>query len=316
MKTQFWKRLFSIDTTSTNRIIIYFFGIRIRHIKSEMLNLKEKYVKLDCPVSQIPKATGVLRKIQLADLKLMEIVDKLCCENDIQYWIDFGNLLGAVRHGGFIPWDDDVDFGMMRDDYEKFINLFKNGFPEYPDLYLNFDNNGKNKCFVKILHKDLPNIQIDIFPYDYYYKKTDEVEKSKLTLLLKKIMNNKLYNFIFLLFLTRPQAMIKRFKRITKNIILQGNKADKEIKPTIFCGIDYPHPHHQLAFDYETIFPLKKIKYEDKEFYAPNSTSKMLTNEFGNYMELPDDCYPRHASENCLPTEIDKKMDKFINSGV
>lgn len=316
MGMNFLKRIFSIDTTSTNRTIIYIFGFKIRHIKSEVLGAKDKYVKLDCPVSEIPKATGVLRKIQLADLKLMEIFDKLCSENKLQYWIDFGNLLGAVRHGGFIPWDDDVDLGMMRDDYEKFIELFKNGVPDYPDLFLEFNNNGKNKCFAKFLHKKLPNIQIDIFPYDYYFKKTDDAGKAEITKTLKSLMNNWFYKAIFLLLVARPNSMRRRFKRFTEKIILKGNHIDKTQEPTIFCGIDYPHPHKQLAFDYETIFPLKKIKYEDKEFWAPNNTDKMLTDEFGNYMELPDDCYPKHAADNDLPKEINEAINQFLGLGV
>ena len=59
---------------------------------------------------------------------MMKIFDELCKENNFEYWLDFGNLLGAVRHKGFIPWDDDVDLGMPREDYEKFIELYKNDY--------------------------------------------------------------------------------------------------------------------------------------------------------------------------------------------
>lgn len=309
------KYIFSVDTTSTNRTIVYFCGIKFRHLKASVKNAKENYIKWEGAVSEIPKATGVLRKIQLADLKLMEIFDKLCKENNLGYWLDFGNLLGAVRHKGFIPWDDDVDLGMIRDDYEKFIELYKDGIPQYPDLYLQFNNNGKNKCFVKVLHKKLPSVQIDIFPYDFYYKKTNTEEKAELTKFIKSIVNRRIYKLIFLFFLNRPQAMRKRFAKLRDKEILKGNKVIKEEHPSLFYGIDYPHSHKQLVFDYDTIFPLKTINFDGKQFLCPNNEDKLLTDEFGNYMELPDDCYPRHANSEVLPKEIEEEIEKFLQIG-
>ena len=312
MKNNFLKYIFSIDTTSTNRTIIYILGFKIRHLKNDVRDSKTDYIKLNCPVTEIPKATGGLRQIQLANLKLVQIFDKICHENNIEYWLDFGNLLGAVRHKGFIPWDDDMDLGMIREDYEKFIKLFMNGIEEYPDLYLKYDNNGKNRCFIKLLHKKIPCIQIDLFPYDYYYKKTNEEEKIELTKLLKTINNKWYYKMVFLFFKIQPKLMIKRFKKITSEKILKGNTTTPKNKPSIFCGIDYPHCQKHLVNDFETIYPLKRIKYENIELLAPNNTDKFLTYEFGNYMELPNDCYPRHASGDHLPKEILDEIETFI----
>jgi len=66
------KYIFSIDTKTTNRIIIYILGIRIRFLKKGMNELSKEYQNLDCPVTEIPKATGILRKAQLANLKMLE----------------------------------------------------------------------------------------------------------------------------------------------------------------------------------------------------------------------------------------------------
>lgn len=74
---------------------------------------KERFFK------DLPKATGGLRLLQLGCGKLLEEFNTLCKENDIKYWINFGTLIGAIRHQGFIPWDDDTDLGIMRDDLKK-----------------------------------------------------------------------------------------------------------------------------------------------------------------------------------------------------
>ena len=64
-----------------------------------------------------------LRKVQLVQLEIAKEIDRICKKNNIKYFLIGGSLLGAIRHQGFIPWDDDLDVGMLRDDYEKFLKV-------------------------------------------------------------------------------------------------------------------------------------------------------------------------------------------------
>ena len=72
-----------------------------------------------------------LRECQLKQLAILEVIDHVCKANGIEYWLDGGTLLGAVRHGGFIPWDDDIDIAMRKDDLERFIEVAQKQLPEH-----------------------------------------------------------------------------------------------------------------------------------------------------------------------------------------
>ena len=78
------------------------------------------YLNSYCDITSLPPTKNEnLRNLQLGILELLRIFDKLCKKNDLVYWLDSGNLLGAYRHKGFIPWDDDMDVAMPREDYNK-----------------------------------------------------------------------------------------------------------------------------------------------------------------------------------------------------
>ena len=109
--------------------------------------------------------------------------------------------------------------------------------------------------------------------------------------------------------------MRKRFCKIRDKQILNNNNIDKTLQPSLFYGIDYPHMHGNYLFDYEDIFPLKKIPYEDRKFPAPNNYELILKKSYGNYMEIPaQDCYPRHTnSDDAAAKKLEEIMDNFIN---
>ena len=87
-----------------------------------------------------------LRKLQLVEMKALDEVKRICEMHDLKYFLIAGNLIGAIRHKGFIPWDDDIDIGMMRSDYDKFIEYCKT--KPVVDAYFAFDR----EAFIRALH--------------------------------------------------------------------------------------------------------------------------------------------------------------------
>ena len=285
---------FKLEKSTANRIVFNVFGIKISLRKKQYhQRCKElvRYYKTFNSINEIPKADGELRLVQIANTNFFNTISQLFEENDLRYWIDFGTLLGAIRHKGFIPWDDDIDIAMPREDYEQLINKFANGIPNHPELKLVFSNNYSNKCFIKIRHITSENLFIDVFPYDYYHSKLTENEKKKVSSKIAKQVKRNYFRRI-----KDTTKMRDYLKNKTQRNILENNAVNLDKKPALFMGIDYPHRWPNKVFDWEDIFPLKKIPFEDKEFYAPNCPDKVLSRIYGNYMVLPKDSYPRHSS--------------------
>ena len=132
---------------------------------------------------------ALLKRAWNAEIGILKYVDKICKDHNISYFLDYGTLLGAVRHGGFIPWDDDIDIGMLREDYNRFRDyMISNPDSDYKADC--FQNNEKNDDYLmRILtkggvssdddHMDkyggFPFVAgIDIFPYDYLPKNEEE----------------------------------------------------------------------------------------------------------------------------------------------
>ena len=110
-------------------------------------------------MGQSPYPEDSLQRLQAVDLEIAAAVDKICRENDIDYFIDGGTLLGAVRHGGFIPWDDDIDIGMPKDDFDRFCEIAPALLPKGYSLHTSANTKGFAPLWTKVFKNDTKFIE-------------------------------------------------------------------------------------------------------------------------------------------------------------
>lgn len=154
----------------------------------------------------MPNDALTLEECQVAGLNILRYFDKFCKDKNIRYYAAYGTLLGAVRHCGFIPWDDDIDLFMFRSEYNKFVELFSS-VSQGQYKCVSFEKN--TFCFPyskiidtttrieneNVVHMEGTGLGIDIFPLDYV---SDEVEDipviARSIILVKKMLRYSVYN--------------------------------------------------------------------------------------------------------------------------
>ena len=239
---------------------------------------------------------STLRKAQIIMTGLLEFFDEFCKENRLVYWLDSGTLLGAARHKGFIPWDDDVDVMMPIKDFKRLKKLMIGAqFNKDIVLQCHETDSGyyENWAVLRdlkseyiqdsIIHnrRSYRGVQIDIFPCTNLF----------LSPLLKfcRHYQNRLIN--------KPLAEDGNTSRTPLSVRYFFNVFHFIIIP--LCNIiGRPFTHDYVRFYYgipfeskrylRNIYPLRKIVFENKEFNAPQNTAAYLTDLYGDWQQIPD----------------------------
>lgn len=262
----------------------------------------------------------ILTDKQLHDIQKIETdvlceVDRICKKHNIKYVLGFGTLIGAVRHQGFIPWDDDVDICMLRKDYNRFKEIcmteldgrfFYQSKDTDPEYYHLFDkirvNNTVFKEDLLAEHNIHHGVYIDIFPMDYVpdNRFLRKVQFWKLhfyrTGLMAKYMSIKERTGMKLLaakvvrFLFKPVSLDTLYKKATK----EAMKYDIQRQPYVynFCSaVNENSLCHTNCLE-DVVY----TKFEDKMFLIPKNYDEVLRVEYGDYMQLPpkEDRVPHH----------------------
>lgn len=254
-----------------------------------------------------------LRKLQLVDLAILKEVDALCKVHNLTWYMIGGTLLGAVRHKGFIPWDDDIDIAMPRKDYEKFLEIAKGSLSQHLQI-INFETNPDYRYYItrvmnlktKVAEKRAATFEgtthasIDIFPID-------GTPNNKL---LKKIYYFRIMAYRALISLCYKEAIDQNRKRnlfekiliyigvmLPLNRILSPYKLKKKIDRMLKKqSVEKSDEIGTIMGAYRTREIVPKIYFGKGQFYefeglrfnGPEKYDEYLTHMYGDYMSYPE----------------------------
>ncbi len=247
---------------------------------------------------------NLLRNLQLEMLEMLKLFNMICEKYDIEYSLFAGTLLGAVRHKGFIPWDDDLDVFMLRSEYDRFLEAWKKENPKGYFLQNKDTESDYTRGFTKIRkehtiflqgsenpHKIHTGIFIDIFP-------VDRVPKNKVVRLFYywDCMRYQLYcrefvppkcNIIvytissILLQMTNKEKRKLKRKKLLKKVTKFND--DKTMPLAVIETVKFM----QCLFDSDLFSNYSYIEFENDEFMCIENLEHFLKKYFGNYMQLP-----------------------------
>lgn len=262
------------------------------------------------------KAQGILRYIQLQTFEMLKFIVKLCEKNEITYWLDYGSLIGAIRHNGYVPWDDEIDIGMLRNDYEKFVKVILNELEKNPFL--------RDRINLRILFPPFRNLKsINLYPAPTI-QFVDKMPLANVDIHVLDYLNVDAYN-------ARKLSENQKFlnlvrKKLTNNIenrnydILEEEyiRAQQEFgisknESSLVCySID---DGFRIPTDISDVFPLKKVFFEGVEFYAPNKPIDYLSKAYytGDIMKIPKLMHHHNRADYVLKQLKNKDVDYEFN---
>ena len=239
------------------------------------------------------------KKLQL---DILQKIDALCREQGFRYYLNSGTLLGAVRHKGYIPWDDDIDITMPRPDYEAFYRFFKENNTDDEMQLISYRDKTSIYPFFKMVNPKTIVIEhyidpkyrtgawVDIFPLDGVKKNDSEPFKLNAKAHAK-------YNVV----VANPNYGTTKFRKLVKRILVPlyrkndiyeiARNLDNQVASTPIC------PENDIALvvwsygEQErmpySILEATELEFEGKMFLAPRDWDQYLTSVYGQYMELP-----------------------------
>lgn len=241
-----------------------------------------------------------LKKIQL---EILDNVKKFCDEKGISYWLDCGTLLGAVRHKGYIPWDDDIDIGMLRNDYERFIKEYNDEKHRYKCCTIN-NTKGFYYSFAKIVDTKTElyepskkkgrkiGIYIDIFAYDNAPTEKEELEKMydrvdrMATWYRRRVTPNHTTGTLA----KRIVGWIVRHILCILPISFYRDRWMDSIKKYINVETGYVGnftSDSRILCDKSIFDEFVDLEFEGKQYKAPKRYDEWLKAFYGDYMQLP-----------------------------
>lgn len=251
-----------------------------------------------------------LKKIQKIELGILKYLNDICLKNDITYFLAYGSLIGAIRHGGFIPWDDDIDVMMFREDFYKLIEALN----KYPFSYYKLVSYETNSRFTAPLPKIIDTRTKLIQNYDYHERVSlgvyvdifilDGVGNTSLEAKRRYRKSIELYRKwrfsdlrVFPPHHSKIYGLLRYAKYLPNNIFgisyrlnkLKEFGEEKKVSESLYVstfgtGSESVERNIWLKSDF---LPTQRISFENLQLSIPRNYDKILRCEYGDYMKIP-----------------------------
>ena len=272
-----------------------------------------------------------IKKLKEIELEIFKHFIEICNENSLRYFVVGGTALGAVRHKGFIPWDDDIDVALPRGDYEKFLSIAQSSLPENMFLQTYITDKNYPNPFAKLRQSDTAFIEkstskikmnhgvyIDIFPLDGYSRSGI---KGKLLGLKEKILKISVGSVF-----VSGNISKNKFRAIVKRAIvrlLPDYRASVRRLDTMYKKI--PYEDAEIIVNFCGAWAEKEImpkayfgdgiegEFEGIKVVLPEKTHEYLTALYGDYMTLPPE-EERVGHHYYTVMDLEKSYKEYINN--
>lgn len=246
-----------------------------------------------------------LQKLHNILIEILDEIVRICDQYSLNYCLIGGTLIGAVRHQGFIPWDDDLDIVMPRDDYNTFCRLCKTelssefyiqSLETEPNYYLPFIKIRKeNTTFIEsnsVLKFKKNGIFVDVFPQDFSSHKSSigQIIRNKSIKAIRRVIACKLHKTLpkdkltKVVFIFLSPFNVQKLVKLSTYIMTSRNHI-KTPKYLVNYATLYDIKNEILPIS--SYLPYKKLLFEGKSYNVPNDYDLNLKSVYGNYMELP-----------------------------